>query len=279
MNGAPRPRAVHEGASSRGWWHLATEPQPPHNEPRPRPPSPRRAPHAPPTPADPRPAAPPTRPTLPLLVGAEAQPVSHADVTHHPDPPSLGNRTHCRPATGPASAKCHPRPGTAVSTMNRNRTSAPQFAANELLTKLWRMATDPAYEVDAARASIVIRAYAEDPVRPQRPLCLGLGPGPARGGSSSLPARTTVVGRLGVKPAVRLPNVSFRIHRSESRDGTRDSSLGKVGTLQSLRITIADDQAVPTPRVVQHGGRTAVRLGFGWQVGWQPCVRSRRKTL
>ena len=49
--------------------------------------------------------------------------ISHADVTNQPDPPSPSNRTHCRPATGPASAKCHPRTGAAVSTMNRNHTS------------------------------------------------------------------------------------------------------------------------------------------------------------
>ncbi len=35
----------------------------------------------------------------------------------------------------------------------------------------------------------------------------GLGPGPERGGSSSLPARTTAVGRLEVKRTLRLPNV------------------------------------------------------------------------
>ena len=50
---------------------------------------------------------------------------------------------------------------------------------------------------------------------------------------------------------------------------TRDPNLGKVGTLQSLEITIAHDRAVRTPTASRHRPRTVVGEAFGWQVGWQ----------
>ena len=50
---------------------------------------------------------------------------------------------------------------------------------------------------------------------------------------------------------------------------TRDPNLGKVGTLQSLGITIAHDRAARTPRARRHRAGTVVSEAFGWQVGWQ----------
>ena len=52
-----------------------------------------------------------------------------------------------------------------------------QFAANELLTKLWRMATDAAYAVDAGAPDAVTREHPSDCGTPRRLAHPVLGPG------------------------------------------------------------------------------------------------------
>jgi hypothetical protein len=47
------------------------------------------------------------------------------------------------------------------------------------------------------------------------------------------------------------------------------TTLGKVGTLQSLEISIAHDRAVPTIAAKRDRAATVAVWAFGWQVGWQ----------
>jgi hypothetical protein len=115
------------------------------------------------------------RPSRPRRSGSTAR--QPRRVTHQPDPPSPRNRTHRRPATGPASAKCHPRTGAAVSTMNRNRTSPRPARANGLLTELPRSRDDSPEAVDGAAGKVLVRAHGADSKLPDRFCLAGLGPG------------------------------------------------------------------------------------------------------
>ena len=89
--------------------------------------------------------------------------------------------------------------------------------ANELPTEPGGTAADHVGATDAAIADLLIRAYDEDFVPPQRSAWLGSGPGPESGGSSSLPARTRVVRRLEVKRTIPLPK--FAAVRSGAASG------------------------------------------------------------
>ena len=63
--------------------------------------------------------------------------------------------------------------------------------------------------------------------------------------------------------------VVLRVTRRTKRGLTLEHNRGKVGTLQSLGITIAEDRAVPTLDAATTVAATAVGGAFGWQVGWQ----------
>ena len=70
------------------------------------------------------------------------------------------------------------------------KTRPQRHRANGLLTELGGTAANHGDATDVAIAYPVIRTYDEDFVVQRRPCFSGLGPGPERGGSSSLPART-----------------------------------------------------------------------------------------
>ena len=84
-----------------------------------------------------------------------------------------------------------------------------QFAANELLTKLWGMATDPAYALYGGAPNAVTREHASDCGTPLGPAHPVLGPG----------VRKDVGVR--VSPLAPTPTCTFNRRRWATRDELR----------------------------------------------------------